>query len=360
MLTDPVLKKALNLTKRGKYEDSIRLLEAEVFRYQDSYSYYHVLGLSCLYGGDFGGAFTYFNRAKSIKFREVPTLLGLAVHFLNRGQTDHALDLYLEVQDIEPGNRTAKRALNVIKKYGGTEALNAWIARGKLSSLYPPVPRTGFSVKPLPFIIIGVAVATAIGVFIGFKQLPVFQRKGIVETVLDKTERENPVESGGIYRYILTVDEIISHYNKARSLFNARRDEAAKKELNIILESNASTALKNKARLLKSYTETPGFDTLKDQFTYAEVAADPLLYRDCHVLWRGSAANVRTSSDMVSFDFLVGYDTRTVLEGAIPVEVNFPADINTSEILEILGRVIPLSALKFKLVATAIHQIPKN
>ena len=367
MLTDPILKKALILTRRGKYDASVKLLEAEVFRYRDSYTYYHILGLSCLYGGDIKTAFTYFNKAKNISRespallnRESPPLLGLAVHFLSRGETDRALDLYLEVQDIEPGNKTAKRALRVIRKYGGTEEFNSWLVRGKLSSLYPPIPWAGISIKPIPFIAIGVVLATVIGVIIGFRHLPVFQRKGMDDSLLEKTERENAVEPGGMFRYVFTVDEVISLYNKARHLFNNRHDEAAKRELNLILESNASAAVKNKARLLISYMETPGFDTLKDKFTYAEVASDPFLYRDCHVLWRGSAANVRNSSNMVRFDFLVGYDTRTVMEGAVSVELDFPAEINTSEILEVLGRVVPLSSDKFKLAGTGIHQIPKK
>ena len=360
MLTDPILNKALVLTRRGKYDEAIKLLEAEIFRYRDSYSYHHILGLSCLYGGDIGSAFTFFNRAKKIKLREPPTLLGLAVLFLNRGETDRALDLYLEVQDIEPGNKTVKRALRVIRKYGGTEEFNAWLVRGKLSSLYPPLPWAGFSVKPIPILITGIVLATVIGVIIGFKQLPAFQRKGMDTSALGKTELENPVELGGVFRYVFTVDEVISLYNKARQLFNNRHDEAAKRELNRILESNASAAVKNKARLLISYMETPGFDTLKDKFTYAEVAADPLLYRDCYVLWRGSAANVKTSHNLMSFDFLVGYDTRTVLEGAVSVELDFAAPINPSETLEVLGRVIPLSSDKFKIAGTGIHQSPGN
>ncbi|MCL1813213.1 MAG: tetratricopeptide repeat protein [Treponema sp.] len=360
MLSDPILKKALVLTRRGKYDDSIKLLEAEVFRYRDSYSYYHVLGLSCLYGGDINGAFTYFNRAKKIKFREAPTLLGLAVHFLNRGETDRALDLYLEVQDIEPGNKTAKRALKVIRKYSGTEEFNAWLVRGKLTSLYPPIPRTGISIKPVPILIAGLFLGTVIVVIIGFRQIPAFQRKGMDDSLLEKTERENAVEMGGVFRYVFTVDEVISLYNKARQLFNNHHDEASKRELNRILESNASSAVKNKARLLMSYMEPPGFDTIKDKFSYSEVASDPLLYRDCYVLWRGSAANVRNSPNMVSFDFLVGYDTRTVMEGAVSVELDFPAEINTSETLEVLGRVIPLSSDKFKLAGTGIHQKPGN
>ena len=368
MLTDPILKKALILTRRGKYDDAIKLLEAEVFRYRDSYSYHHVLGISCLYGGDINGAFTYFNRAKKIKIREspidrpliVPTLLGLAVHFLNRSETDHALDIYLEVQDIEPDNKTVKKALNVIRKYGGTEEFNAWLVRGKLTSLYPPIPWAGISIKPLPILISAIVFAAVIVVFISIRQFPVFQRKGMDDSVLNKTELENPVELGGVFRYIFTVDEVVSIYNKARRLFNTHHDEAAKKELNRILESNASSAVKNKARLLIGYMETPGFDTLKDKFTYADVVSDPLLYRDCYVLWRGSAANVRNSPNMVSFDFLVGYDTRTVMEGAVSVELDFPAEINTSETLEVLGRVIPLASDKFKLVGTGIHQIQRN
>jgi len=158
----------------------------------------------------------------------------------------------------------------------------------------------------------------------------------------------------------LKPDEVLSGYKKAREYFNSYRDESAKRELNRILESNASAAVKNKANLLKSFTVTPGFETLKDRFTYGEVASDPLLYRDCHVLWRGSAANVRTVSGKVLFEFLVGYDTRTIMEGAVTVELEFAADIYPAETLEVLGRVVPVSGDNFKLIGTGIHQIPVN
>jgi hypothetical protein len=250
--------------------------------------------------------------------------------------------------------------MKIIRQYAGTEDLSAWVARGNLAKLYPPVPRTGLPVKPVFLIIAGIAVATAAGIYLGVKNLPVSQRGGMTASSLEKAELDNPVEMGGVYRYVLSGDEVIALYNKARELFNARRDEAAKRDLNRILESNAATPVKNKARLLKGYTEAPGFDTLKDRFTYAEVASDPLLYRDCHVLWRGSAANVRTGANMVSFDLLVGYDTRTVMEGAVSVELEFPSEINPVETLEVLGRVVPLAADKFKLIGTGIHQSPQN
>ncbi|MDR2701017.1 MAG: tetratricopeptide repeat protein [Spirochaetaceae bacterium] len=358
MVSDTILKKAISLAKRKKLDESIKMLEAEVFRYQDSYIYYYILGTSCLYAGDFGGAFTYFSRAKNIKFREPNTLLGMAVLFLRRGDTDKALDLYLDVEDIDPANRIAKRALKVIRKYGGTETLDAWLNSGKVHSLYPPLPRTKFSVKSL--IIPGIVIAAGLGIFIGIRQVPVFMRGGLEESVLEKTERDNPVETGGVYRYNFSSTEVLSHYNQARKFFNEYRDEAAKRELNRILESNASEPVKNKARLLREYTSPPDFSTLKDRFSYAEVKADPLLYRDCHILWRGSAANVRVGTDTVSFDLLVGYDTRTVMEGSVSVELDFPAELSTIQPLEVLGRVVPLGPERFMIAGTGIHQSPLN
>jgi tetratricopeptide (TPR) repeat protein len=358
MVNDALLKKAISLAKRKKLDESIKMLEAEVFRYQDSYTYYYILGTSCLYAGDFGGAFTYFNRAKNIKFREPQTLLGLAVLFLRRGETDKALDLYLDVQDIAPANRIAKRALRVIRKYGGTEALDTWLNSGKTHSLYPPMPKAGISKKTL--IIPGIVIAAGLGIFIGVRQAPVFMRGGLEESVLEKAERDNPVEMGGVYRYILNSAEVLSHYNQARKFFNEYRDEAAKRELNRILESNASEAVKNKARLLREYTSSPDFGTLKDHFSYAEVKADPLLYRDCHILWKGSAANVRIGAGTVSFDLLVGYDTRTVMEGSVSVELDFAAELNTIQPLEVLGRVVPLGPDRFMIAGTGIHQSPLN
>jgi hypothetical protein len=261
---------------------------------------------------------------------------------------------------MEPDNVIAKRALKIIRRNAGGENLSTWIEQGKMANLYPPLPKAGISISPVPFIICAVILALGAGIFLGIKNIPHNLRGGLEASTLEKEERENPVETGGSYRYVLTVDQVLSGYNEARNLFNRYHDELAKRELNRILESNASAAIKNKARLLRGYTETPGFDTLKDRFTFTEVAADPVLYRDCFVLWRGSAANIRREPDKTSFELLVGYDTRTVMEGAITVELEFPEDINTIEPLEVLGYVTPQGADKFFITATGIHQSPGN
>jgi hypothetical protein len=148
-------------------------------------------------------------------------------------------------------------------------------------------------------------------------------------------------------------------YEEGRRLFIEGRDDAAKRAFNRLLESNASEAIKNKARILISYAEIPGFDTLRDRFTYAEVIRDPALYRDCHVIWRGMATNLKTPEDGTGFDFLVGYDTRSTLEGIVPVAFDFSVSVNLERPLEVLGRIVPVSTPKgedIRLEGVALHQ----
>lgn len=344
---DPILTKATRAVRKGRYADAIHLLESEVVRYHDSFRYFYILATSCLYAGDFGGAFTYLKRAREIKTRDPYTLIGIAALHLRRGETDRAIDLYLEVLEQDPHHRLAKKALSVIKKYGAPEALNAWIEEGRLPSLFPPLPKLPVSpgLKVLRIAIAGLLALGCTGIvleLLGFPLLPPrpVARSGLEATALESRDRTQAVQTGGAYRYILTQNQVVSTYEQARRLFIDYRDEAAKVELNRILESNAAEPIKNKARLLLSYATVPGFDSLKDRFSYAEVLKDPFLYRDVHVIWKGMAANLRLGQNSTDFDLLVGYDTRNALEGIVPVHFKFAMDVNVEQPLEVLGRIV--------------------
>jgi hypothetical protein len=152
-----------------------------------------------------------------------------------------------------------------------------------------------------------------------------------------------PVQIGGSYRYILTRNQVLDGYENARSLFLEYRDEPAKVALNRLLESNASEPVKNKARLLVSSMDVPDFGSLKDGYSYRQVMQDPVLYRDCYVIWKGMATNADLLDDRTAFDFLVGYDTRRTLEGIVKVEFDFAVSINMERPLQILGKVVPVS-----------------
>jgi hypothetical protein len=368
MKLDPILTKATRLARSGNYQGAVRTLTPEINRYNGSFRYFYLLAVSCLHVGDFGGALTYFKIARDVKIRHPGVLLGFAVLYLRRGEIDKAVDFYLEVQELDEKNRIAKKALKIIRTYAGSGNFSSWIDSGDLPKLYPPIPHAGLSWDR---VLVSAAAVLAVLVLLGGALLsfhiipnPLIRRsgrRGIEEISLEWKDREQPVETGGSYRYILTRSQVLETYERALTLFTEYRDEAAKTNLNRILESNASPGVKNKSRILLTYMEPPGFDTFvrKDNFSYAEVISDPALYRDCHVIWRGMATNMDILQNLTAFDFLVGYDTRKTLEGIVPVVFDKTISLNPEKPLEVLGRIVPLSTeqgVNIRLEGVAIHQ----
>jgi len=367
MKLDPILAKASRCVRSGKYEAAIRILEPEVNRYHGSFYYYYLLGSACLRAGDFGGALTYFRLAHETKRREPLAILGLAALYLRRGETERAVDYYLDILEINGKNRTAKKAMKVIRMQAGTDTFANWIEAGKLPALYPPIPFPGFSAKEifLAFATLAAVCLLTFGFMVRFKFipnpfLPHTSRQGVTALSLSREERMAPIQTGGSYRYILTRVQALDIYERALSQFTFYRDEAARVNLNHILESNAADGLKNRARIIISYMEPPGFDTFKrgDNVSYNEALKEPLLYNEVHVIWRGMATNVVTSDTGTTFDFLVGYDTRKTLEGIVSVTFDHAVPLNPERPLEILGRIIPVDpdAPSIRLEGVAIHQ----
>jgi tetratricopeptide (TPR) repeat protein len=366
MKLDPVLTKAVRLAGKKKYNQAIKTLEVEANRYYGSFTYYYLLGLSYLYSRVFGMALTYLRLAHEQKARDPSTLLGLAALYLNHGDTDKAVNLYLEVQSIEESNRIAKKALKIIRKYPGPENISSWIESGSLHSVFPRFPKADipkksivlYGLAALAVLLIASGIALKAGLF-SLKGIQPERRTLPSEISLAQEDRNSPVQTGGSYRHVLTRSQVLDEYNEAVKLFAAYRDEAAKVKLNRIIESNAADSIKNRARLLISFMETPGFDTLKDRFSYSEVIQDPFIYRDCHIVWRGMATNLVVEQNHTSFDFLVGYDTRRTMEGIVQVDYDFAIPVNTERPLEILGRVIPVSSereLKITIQGIALNQ----
>jgi len=365
MKLDPLLSKAAGLAKRRKYEEALKILKDEEDRYNGFFKYYYLFAVICLHSGSFVEAHEYFHSARQVKMKDPSTLLGLALCCLREMKTARALDYYLDVQEADPKNRIAKRALTAIRKNSAPEALSEWMIPQRLEKLYPPIP--GPLVSPRTVInaalILAAVCVLVFGILVGARVLPnpfkTRSERQTSEFVLSGQERSDPVEVGGSYMYILTRDQATSLYDRALSLFTDYRDEEAKTSLNRILESNASEALKNKSLLLMSFMEIPGFDTFKRNFnpSFSEVKNEPVIYRDVHVIWRGMATNVEVTEEHTRFDFLVGYDTRRVLEGIVQVTFDSPVSINSERPLEVLGKIkLASSYSDIVLEGVAIHQ----
>jgi len=364
MKIDTLLSKAARFAKKGDYENALGLLRSEEENYSGSFKYYYLYGVICLHSGSFVEALQNFNLARKIKIKDPDTMLGHAVLYLKRMNTVQALNYYLEIQEMDPKNKTAKKALAVIRKYSKGEELSDWMTQKRLVKLYPPIPSPGFDFFTVirASLIFFAVLIVVFGFLFGFKILesPIKKRdtRPVTEFILSGNERSSPVETGGSYKYILTATQATDIYDKALSLFTSYRDEAAKINLNRILESNASEGLRNRARLMIDNMEIPGFDNFKrnDNPSYADVRTEPVIYRDVYVIWRGMATNVEVTDEFTYFDFLVGYDTRRTLEGIVPVIFLTPVAINPERPLEVLGKIEVLPSSDIRLTGVAIHQ----
>ena len=63
------------------------------------------------------------------------------------------------------------------------------------------------------------------------------------------------------------------------------------------------------------------------------------------------------SSDLITFDLLVGYETNEVLLGIVPVVLDFAALLNQGEAVEILGKVSLNDSNGFFLQCISIHKL---
>jgi len=363
MKGDPLLNKAAQLAKRREFESALKILKDEEDRYNGSFRYYYLYAVICLHSGSFVEALEFFRYARQIKGKDPKTLLGLAVLYLKRMNTVQAVDFYLDALEIDPKNRIAKKALSVIKENSASEALSEWINPKRIAKLYPPIPAPAVSLKTI--INIGLILAAAVSLTLTVLMLTdviknPFKReqRPTQDFILTSEERNYPVETGGVYRYILTRDQAINLYERALSFFTSYRDEAAKVNLNRILESNASEGLKGRARLLLDNMDIPGFENFnrQDNPSFTAVNGEPFVYRNVHVIWTGMATNVEITDEYTRFDFLVGYDTRRTLEGIVPVIFYSPVSINIERPLDVLGRIVLTPQSEIRLEGVAIHQ----
>ncbi len=359
-----VLVTAKHLLKCRQFSRAITLLEGSREYYRDNADYYVTTGIACLYVGDFGTANAYFNQARKITLINMDMLLGQAAFFLHRGDTDRAVEYYLEVLDNDPGNKVAKRAMEFIREDGTYESICRLEESGDFHKFYPPL-----GINPLA--IARISLSAVAGILIALTVLFFIRpadyssgRADLSSLVLSSEEKKNAQEkdlSGGVYRYILSDSQIRDSYEKSLQYFQDGRDNAANVEVNRILNSNASQAIQKKAALLLSYFEEPTFDTITDNYSYLNVAKDPVLYLGCWVSWSGRVTNAITENGSYRCDLLVGYENLEKVDGIVPVFFsNAPVpEIEGDRAVTVLAK-IGVESGKITLNGRAVHQRLRN
>ncbi len=350
--------------RRRRFATAISRLEAKADIYEDNFEYYLTLGIACLYVGDIGASSSNFQLARRIKLTDTRLLLGQAAIFLRRGDTARALQYYLEIKENDPLNKTADAAMEFIRLHGNYDTICRWVDTGKIEQFYPPLGSNPDKIAL--FSVVGFAFV--LGCALTFLLFPRGQqytgpRADLTKLELSSDEKSDAKEkdlSTQSYKFVLSNKEINRRYNDALKYFQAHRDNAAQVEINVILNSDASVAVKKKARMLMGYFEIPDFDTIKDVPSYSDVAANPAVYLDCWVNWGGKISNAVTYEDgSYSCDLLVGDDSLARYDGTVRVRFEKVPVVDVSRPVKILGKVT-LEDGMINLAGRAIYQSVKN
>jgi len=352
------LKKALNFIRQKKYSQAIRYLEPKVPIFLEDQNYYYLLAIACFHTNDLGGANFYLERGISIDPSNLDLRLMMSVVQLKRKSTTAAAKSWLTVLEYDPENRMARKGLEKIRKLEDKADLNLFLEKKKYR---PLMPSLGFHIRNIIpwFLLLLFISALAIA---GFHYIPQWldsrddpQREEL--NYVDMELRENSIlDNSGSFTYLLTRDEVEKSYEKVIHYYDNFRDNLAQKEVNRLLNSNASEEIKSKVALLQGYFRKPDYMDFYTDYTYSQAIEEPLLYQNCYVLWTGRVSNVKVEEEKIEFLFLVGFEDETNLEGIMPAYIERAVNLQTEMAVEILGR-LELENKKLKLKVETIRHI---
>lgn len=330
-----ILADAERLFNNHQWHKVIEALEPLEQVYHENKHFQYLLGVSYLYSGDTGGAYSALRRAQSLDFRDKDILLALAAVYIKRGNTEKAIQIYIEILDRYPNCKQAKKNMELLRS----------IINKNIDFLsHPQLVFKFLSLQKRVFpriVIIGIVVFFSITFVLFYTKNwhATSQRPEISSINLTAEELEHAVSGSTQALLILTDNEIKKTFEKAKQYFADYRDDNAIVELNKILLSNASSAIKDKCSRLKMLSAPPTFTSVKDKFTYKEISAKPLLYDGVSVIWKGAIANLQTGNGKSFFKLLVGYHDGKILEGIIEVLVPFETLLADGNAVEVLGKI---------------------
>ena len=335
------LKKAETLFRRRNYPELISLLEPRIFQFRENPRFYYLLGVSCIETGDLAGAQSYLSRAVQLEPEDTDAVLALAVvHWRKREPTD-ALRCWLEALELDPKNRKAKAGLALARRVAAPDEMEPE-ERARLTDRLVPRP---LRVNPwITRVMLFAGVVVAVITILPFFEDAIGARRALEPRdgvgVLDLSDvRFMTAEDAGTVRYVLTESEIRQTVSRIGEFFNAFRDNLAIREMNRLLHSNASHAVKERVRMLRTYTRRPDFTSFTDNFSYRDVQTEPWLYDGVYVRWSGRIANLNVDDDRITYRFLVGYHTVRVLEGTVDAVQHFAASLDPAVPVEVIARI---------------------
>ncbi|MCX8029637.1 MAG: hypothetical protein N2712_06555 [Brevinematales bacterium] len=137
----------------------------------------------------------------------------------------------------------------------------------------------------------------------------------------------------------LTEKEISSIFSEIRTLLSKNRSSNKARFLaNYLLHSNASTQIKSKVEVLKTFMEEPEIN-LDWQPLYEEVNSKPIIYDSVYVVWKGKVVNLSKTSEGIEFTLLIQGKDESVIKGFIRAKARSFLEGYVGQTVTILGKI---------------------
>jgi hypothetical protein len=361
METDPAqsraeLRQAERLFAEQRYADLVKHLAPQIFLFRSDARYYYLLGLASLYIGDQSGAHSYLLRGKDLDPLNLDLQIALAITHLGRKEEPQALQILVGIQDRHPTNTRAVQILDLLKQASEKVDWPEQIRLGKLRHLYP---RPGFNWRPWlkrgGYALGGLGLLALLGLLVyGITTLVTSWQPPSRPESIEPASAVQPSPSTtavddrrfGVLpdakpRFQLSSKEIDSLSREVTTAFREYRDNKARVLVNRLMQSNASLNIKERMRGLANHFKDPGFVNFRDNYPIEAILEDSLLHAGVFVMWRGKLADVVKGQTAITFNLLVGYESSPVVKATVPVSLDFAADVNAGEAIELIGQVLP-------------------
>lgn len=203
--------------------------------------------------------------------------------------------------------------------------------------------------KTTTVLVIVILVVAILGVF-GYLSFNYFLSnsskkvsKNLVSENINRIEIENigKLTVGPMITNQITLSdkEVVLLFNELRLLLSKdRSSNRAKFIANYILNSNASSQVKGKVEVLKTFMEEP-VGSLDWQPLYEEVSSKPNVYDGVYAIWKGKIVNVSKLGEEAEFTFVVEGEDSTVIKGFIKGRMKNFLDGYMGQTIRVLGKI---------------------
>ena len=235
------LGRAKKYFKRRRFSEVIRILEPQVFTYRENPTFYYLLGVSCLNTNDLAGSTSYLKRVIQLDKDHLNARLALAVIYLKKMEAEESIRLWLEILDDFPGNKIAKKGLDLVRENASPDKMIELAQTQKVNML---IPSTGFYLS-FPIVLGLVSLFSCTILLFGGLAIKKYyeSKKPVMRPEISAViiEKDMPIiDSSEKAAIMLSEPEIKESFKKIKQLLEDYHDNIARKEINKILLSNAS------------------------------------------------------------------------------------------------------------------------